>query len=563
MQSAFYKPSPVSGKDFFYTFLNAHQVSVLFGVPGAQLDPLYSPVPAGQQLVLARHETTAGYMAEGAARLSGRPGVVFGIGGPGCAQLLPAVMSAAAEQTPLLVVTGDHLSHCADQGGFQAGGAADRALLAPYCKAQLRIEQPADWLQLPQLWAQCQAVPAGPVQLQVPFDSWFFAVPEARELAPELAAPVSIPLDLTPWLQAPRVAVLAGGLFPPAAAPALRRWLEQHQLPLATSLDARGLLPEDHPLCAGVFGYGGTQRASDLMLQDLDTLLVLGAPLNERNTLNQHPGFWRKKQIVTLGCPLPSGLAGRVQQALPRPDLPALLASLNAEGASVPTERETWLRQWQARTAADTGAATAAPEVCSKAGSAPLLQWIRALQASWPADCPLFVDAGQVRPAIAAGWRVQQPGQIQMANQLGAMGWALGAGIGACALSRQATGILIGDGSLLMYGLDLSVAVQHQLPLCCLLSDNGSWGSVQQRLPGDSSLARFAPVDWPRLAEALGLQVFCPQSPAELVQALQGFFAQPRPSLIVLPTPADYSAPAGQTLNAWLSEAHPDLVASS
>src|SRR5262249_27011039 len=141
------------------------------------------------------------------------------------------------------------------------------------------------------------AAPSGPVHLSLTHDALtgacdtapspvgpFFA--DARPLARD-AAEAAIALITTPE-RGGRIAILAGaGIEHDAAAARLREIAERWHIPVATTLRAKGVLPEDHDLSLGVFGYAGTRHATAAILgAELDCLIVLGSGFNERDTMH-------------------------------------------------------------------------------------------------------------------------------------------------------------------------------------------------------------------------------------------------------------------------------------
>ncbi|HYG58471.1 MAG TPA: thiamine pyrophosphate-binding protein, partial [Symbiobacteriaceae bacterium] len=96
-------------------------VTTLFAIPGAQVDGLLMEAASDGrfQIILAAHEQGAGYMADGFARLSGVPGIVIAINGPGATNLTTAAITAQADHSPVLFLTGDAPAVLAGYGGFQ------------------------------------------------------------------------------------------------------------------------------------------------------------------------------------------------------------------------------------------------------------------------------------------------------------------------------------------------------------------------------------------------------------------------------------------------------------
>ena len=297
-------PRTILGTDYILAALAAEGLGHLFMVPGGLVDPFLPALARQKKLtpVVAAHEGGAVYMADGYARASGSFGAALGIGGPGCCNMATAVAAAKTDGSPLLVMTGEVPIEMQGRGEFQDASQAtldDTAVMAPLTRLSKTVASAKKlnhWFRhaLTTMWAQ----PRGPVHLSLTHDalvgesaadyvavSGFFA--HAWRLSME-AAETALRLLADQASAKSRIAILAGaGVEHDAAAARLKEIAERWSIPVATTLRAKGVFPEDHALSLGVFGYAGSRHATAAILGgELDCLLVLGSGFNERDTMH-------------------------------------------------------------------------------------------------------------------------------------------------------------------------------------------------------------------------------------------------------------------------------------
>ncbi len=294
------------GTDFILNALVSEGVDHLFMVPGGLVDPF---LPAlGRQTALtpivAAQEGGATYMADGYARASGKFGAALCIGGPGLANTVTAVATAQTDGSPVFLMSGEVATLVEGLGVFQDASPQtldDVTTMKAITRYSSSIDNPRN---LPHLFKhallQLRTRPAGPVHLSLPGDCLAAELSvEHSPIDPALTNPNSLSLAAaqsslrhflsSPGAEAPaKIAILAGsGVEHAHAAHALRQFAELWRIPVATTLRAKGVFPEDHPLSLGVFGYAGTHH-SRMALTDasLDLLIILGSGLNERDTMH-------------------------------------------------------------------------------------------------------------------------------------------------------------------------------------------------------------------------------------------------------------------------------------
>ncbi|WP_296268518.1 5-guanidino-2-oxopentanoate decarboxylase [Pseudomonas sp. UBA6562] len=271
--------------EFLVQQLQAWGVDTVFGIPGVHTVELYRGLPgSGIRHVTPRHEQGAGFMADGYARVSGKPGVCFIITGPGMTNILTAMGQAYADSIPMLVISSVNERERLGQGrGYLHELPDQRALVAgvaAFSQTVLAVEE------LPEVLARAFAVFDGqrprPVHIELPLDV-ITASAEHLRLQPRLVTqpPAPLPALIEQAAQRLREALnplllIGGGCV---AQPALVRQLaEALDAPTALTINAKGLLPPDHPL---LLGSNQSLVPVRQLARDADVVLAIGTELGE------------------------------------------------------------------------------------------------------------------------------------------------------------------------------------------------------------------------------------------------------------------------------------------
>ncbi len=535
-------------------------LSHVFLVPGGLLDPFLPALAATDALVpiVAAHEGGAACMADGYARASGRFGACFAIGGPGITNMVTAVAAACTDQSPVMVISGQVPTDWEGRGGFQDSSPAtlnDVVLLQSLAKSSLIVENPhlvshhlrASFLKM-------LASPQGPVHISFPLDLQRIEVGQPWDrLDASVYSPsfVDLPALERFWQillpaglrQAPaRIVVLAGaGVEKSRAAGELLAFAERFEIPVATTLRAKGVFPEDHRLSLGIFGYAGHRHAIETITSgEVEVLLVLGSGLSQRDTL-----FWDRKILPrrslvhvdldpkvigrTWHTEVPLvGDCGEVLRSLmgARPERLAGLAATNPE-------RRAWLQRLRS------SGPCCYDEEHTSSDAVPLhpARVVRDLRRVMPRETVLVVDSGAHRAFCGHYWEAYEPLTYISATNLGPMGWAIPAGIGA-KLARPERPLVVatGDGCMLMHGMEIQTAGRYDIPVIFLVINNSALGNVWLRArkagPGPAALAELPTHDWAGFARSLGLKAATVTEPAALAPALQAALAANAPYLL-------------------------------
>jgi acetolactate synthase I/II/III large subunit len=558
----------VNGATYIVQSLAAEGLDHLFMVPGGMNDPFMPAMTAGGlRTIVAAHEGGAAYMADGYARASGRLGVAFGIGGPGVFNMVTALAAARVDRSAVLAISGEVPTDREGLGGFQdASGAAldDVSVLKPVTAQSLSVAAPG----LLDAELRTAALTAlrdrFPVHLSVPLDvqraevnaTWtplptaayrpqFVDEPALQEAIRVFGSDAGAP--------AANVVILAGiGVRQAGAEAALIRVAERFEIPVATTLPAKGSLPEDHPLALGVFGYGGSRWATEAILDPgVEVLLVVGSPLSQRDTLNWDAKMLPRAELIQVDAD-PS-LIGRTWPAsVPVTASPkAFLERLAAADGSIAAGLEAGLAQRRAFLAdiRSRGPRTyETDDMQSDAVPMHPARMVAEARAACPRDTVLAVDSGAHRAWCSEYWPSYGNNDYVSLANLAPMGGAIPLGIGAkLARPQRPLVVATGDGCMLMHGMEIHTAARHQIPLVVLVFDNRSYGNIWYRAhglgPGPEALTDIPGIDWPAFARALGGDGVMVERPEQIAEAFERGLAYPGPFVIAARIDKRYLTP--------------------
>jgi acetolactate synthase-1/2/3 large subunit len=482
--------------------LEAYGVDTVFGIPGVHTVELYRGLPATRiRHVTPRHEQGAGFMADGYARVSGRPGVCFIITGPGMTNILTAMGQAFGDSVPMLVISSvNRTEHLGMGQGRLHELQSQRSVVAGvagFSHTLLRAEQ------LPEVLARAFALFAGarprPVHIEIPIDvitSEAGHLPlEPRPLpgppgpAPDL---IERAADLLRTAKRPLV-VLGGGAAD--AGEEARRLVERLDAPVVNTVNAKGVLPPGHPLHAGEnMAFAPIREA----LRQADVVVAVGTEFGETE---MYPD------------PQPLAFDGRLIRIDIDPE-----QLVRGFPAAVPILSDARL----ALAALDAALGTQRPDGSGARRAAEIRAAVRELW--WPAVAvhervldvvqralgdPIIVG-DQTQP-VYGGNQFFAPSRprswFNSSTGYGTLGYALPAAIGAkLAAPERPVVALIGDGGLQFTLSELATAVEAKVPLVVLVWNNEGYGEIKTYM---------AEKDIPQI----GVDIFTP----DFVAIAQGF----------------------------------------
>lgn len=521
--------------------LERYGVDQVFGIPGVHTVELYRGLARSTiEHVTPRHEQGAGFMADGYARTSGKPGVCFIITGPGMTNITTAMGQAYADSIPMLVIS-------SVQSRSQLGGGrgklhelpAQGALVAGVAAFSHTLMSADD---LPVVLARAFAVFQGgrprPVHIEIPLDvlveqADHLLASEPVHVARAGAAPAAVAQMASLLAGAQRPLILAGGGSIDAAA-ALTRLAEQLQAPVALTINAKGMLPSAHPLL-----IGSTQSlvATRKLVCEADVVLAIGTELGETDyDVTFAGGFEIPGTLLRIDIDpdqtvrnYPPKVALVADAEVATEALLTALASL-----TLPARRA----DWGATRAAVLRKKVQATFDENMRGQTVFLQTI--LQ-----ELPEAVLVGDSTQPVYTGnvtLELEHPRRwFNASTGYGTLGYALPAAIGAWlgrSPERKERGpvvCLIGDGGLQFTLPELASAVEAKIPVIVLLWNNQGYEEIKKYMVNRAiepvGVDIYTP-DFIGVAKALGCAAEAVAGVEELRAALRQACDRTLPTLI-------------------------------
>jgi 5-guanidino-2-oxopentanoate decarboxylase len=511
--------------------LENYGVDTAFGIPGVHNVEMYRALPASRiKHILARHEQGAGFMADGYARASGRPGVCFTITGPGLLNILTPMGQAWSDSSPVYVISSalDIRDNAQGRGRLHemqnqrqaAASIATRAVTA-FTPKDVRDAVAA-------AFSGFRAERPRPAYLELPLDllkepcgeGWF---PRALPSRPQ-AAPEQISEACRLLSSARKPLIILGGGAVDAGGPA-REIAEALGAVVLTTIAGKGTIASSHPLCLGA--RMAQEPAKKVMLES-DVILAVGTEISETDLWES--AIELRAKIVRIDID-PQSLArphcshvailadarqalDAIARALPAPDAEKR-RSENQEFISAYFRRES----------------AAEDELRSL-----LRKVLAAIRASLPGDAIIASDMTQIAYAANEIFDMDVPRSWIHPVGFGTLGFALPAAIGAkVALPARPVVAMAGDYGFQYTANELGTAVElgQQLPI--LLWNNDALGQIRDDMvmkgiqPNAVTLRN---PDFQALAKAYGCAAEMPKSLDELRAAIARSFKARGPTLI-------------------------------
>lgn len=514
--------------------LEKYDVDTVFGIPGVHNLELYRGLAdSGLRHILTRHEQGAGFMADGYARVSSKPGVCFVISGPGVTNISTPMGQAYSDSVPMLVISSDAPSKTLGKGlGYLHEVTDLSAVTKPLTAFSATVTSPEE---VPKVLARAFNIFASerprPVHIAVPLDILATDAEGAwkTQAIPTKPTPISDEVNLAAELltEATRPLVIVGGGFANTGAANLKALVERLDVPFVTTSTGKGILSETHPLSLGA---SVSQKATQALISDADVVLALGTELADTDCFEGHYGFSGKlihididaKQIgnffeTELGIvadaavmvevlleelgnisPTYSDKSGNVREKVGKIKQ-GILESLS------PLEKEHHIL-------------------------------LKNLRNALPENAFVTADMTQLAYSAVYLFEVPKPNSWFFPMGYGTLGYALPAAIGAkFAALERAGAVLVGDAGFQYTLQELGTAVEHNLSLPIILWNNGGLGEIERSMEAVSiDPVQVTPhnPDFVALAKAYGCDALKVKSKKAFEQAVSESQEKDKPTLI-------------------------------
>lgn len=474
----------LTGAQALIKSLEMQGVETVFGLPGGAILPVYDPLLESPiRHILVRHEQGAGHAAEGFAQATGRPGVAIVTSGPAATNIVTAVADAYVDSIPIVVITGQVATTSIGTDAFQETDTT--GITMSVTKHNWLITQASD---IPRVIAEAFHVATtgrpGPVVVDLPKDvandtmEWYW--PRRLDLPgyqPTVKGHAKMIEQAAAMIASSKRPVIyaGGGLIRGNASAELRALVDRSGIPVVTTLMARGVIADSHPLCLGMPGMHGNFTAVT-SLQQADLVIALGSRFDDRVT-GKIDAFAAKARIIHVDID-PAEL-GKVR----RPDVPivgdvkSVIPEITRHLPAQAPDLSEWisqLRAWQ-----EQYPYSYEP---SLPGAAIKPQYVvERISALAPADTIVVSGVGQHQMWASQYFKFENPNSWINSGGLGTMGFAVPAAIGAkTGRPRSTVWAIDGDGCFQMTAQELVTATAERIPIKVAILNNGYLGMVRQ-----------------------------------------------------------------------------------
>ncbi|MHB8619219.1 MAG: sulfoacetaldehyde acetyltransferase [Chloroflexota bacterium] len=525
--------------------LVAEGVDLIPGIVGsAFMDALDLFEAAGIRFLPVAHEQNAAHMADGYARISGKPGVIFAQNGPGITNFVTGVAAAYWAHTPMVVFTPSTGSMGTGLGGFQE--TEQMPIFSKITKWQVQVNRPERMAELVRRAFYLAKAEMGPVQVDIPRD--FFYGEIETEIYPSMtlergAGQAHQIAEAAALLAGARFPVIlaGGGVVQANAVDEVRQLAEYLTAPVANSYLHNDSFPASHELAAGPLGYQGSKAAMNLIAQ-ADVVLALGTRLGPFGTLPQYGiTYWpQDARIIQVDADhRVLGLTKKVSMGIngdARATAQALIAKLKEQAPSRPRdegrvrkiahEKQTWAEELAT--------------LSSRSGE-PLSprRALSLLEQAMPRDVIVTTDIGNICSVSNSYLHFEGSRQFLAAMSFGNCGYSYPTALGAKMARPEAPVVAyVGDGAWGMSLAEVMTAVREDIPVVAVVFNNSQWGAEKKNQVdyyGDRYVAtNLKNPDFDAVARAMGADGYKVEREADVQDALRTALSNRRPAVINL-----------------------------
>ena len=550
-------------------------IEYVFGIPGGGTGQIYDLLYGKEdriKTILVRHEQIAAIMADAYGRATGKPAVIMGQGLFMGSNATFGIMEAMLSSSPMVVITdtsdGGVGFHAANQSGAGEYGSIDlpsifkamtkyTSLAASPKEAvlgtQLAIKHATSGRPGPACVLMRSAAIGGEVDVESP--------PFVHNTAGYLntAKPQSAPQDIQRAVeilsQSRRPVLVAGnGVHLSKSHSQLQELAEIWGMPVATSYKGKSAIAETHPLSLGMVGVYG-QEAANKAVGDADTVVVVGAKLTPQDTVRESPSIFdpTRQKIIQIDIddrnagwtfPVELGLIG---------DAGSILSQMVEASRQAASDSSATRQEWTSGLAKRKQdlAFYEDPELHRDSSPATPQRVVALLQENLPPETIFALDAGNNRTWMAHFFKSQQANTFFCPGGTAGMGWGLPAAVGLKLVYPDRPVVCVtGDGGYMMTVNAISTALQYDLPILCIVFNDGALGMVRQhQAEGRYIASEFFPTDNAAVARgfgAFGVQV---GDSRDLPDAIREALASGLPAVVDVlidrgPSPDDWRADA-------------------
>jgi acetolactate synthase I/II/III large subunit len=525
--------------------LESVDVDAAFGGAGENAAGLMLALEDSQKVrgIITRHEQAASFMACGYAMFTDKLGVCFATAGPGAFNLFSGLAAAMSDSYPVLAISGYARMAWQGRGSLNETSGLNRT---PDSRKMFEATTKGSWL-LTDVDETCdvleQAVNLafegrpGPVHIHVPEDltergesvtSYHDVRLDIRPVEPDPAKVEAIATTLAEALSDRRkvVALVGFGAIRSRAYAEVRALIERFQIPLVTTMDGKGIVPESHPLAIGLFCDSGHSSAWEAF-READVVLAIGNAFNQHATFNYHEGLFDGKTLIHVNISESEiDKAYKADHALvsdAKPAVAAIHAALDGKVGGVP-ESKVHGQDWEAR------------KIPHLPGEIHPGRLARQIGRMLPPNGILLADAGAHLAWLGYYVELEHGQNFRKAGEFGPMAGHVNGAIGLKLAHPDRTVVVgCGDGCYNLSGFELMTAVEHKIPVIWVIFNDGEFKLIklyQLSAYMDSALVEFENPDYAAYARACGAVGHTVTTLEEFEDAFRASLGTGRPTVI-------------------------------
>ncbi len=501
------------------SLLEAYGVDTIFGIPGVHNVEMYRALPRSKiNHILTRHEQGAGFMADGYARATGKPGVCFTITGPGLLNILTPIGQAWSDSSNILVISSalDITESAQGRGRLHEMISQHQAAKSVTSHAARAYTAKDVQNAIASAFARFASTRPRPAYLEVPLDLFNAPAGEgwAATALPERPQASAHQIEAAASkLQAAKhpLLILGGGAL--SAGNTAVNIAEKLGCPIITTTAGKGAVRADHPLCWGyLLGYPETQK----IISESDAILCVGSELSETD-------FWNTDFVITKN--------------LIRIDIdPDSLARPHKAEIAILSDAALALKLLDENLKSNKTQNQIAPQTIDTPLRNILSQALKVIRDSLPQETVVTSDMTQLAYAANEIFPVYNPHTWIHPVGFGTLGFALPAAIGAkFGVGKKPVAALIGDYGFQYTINELGTAVEHKLPVVILLWNNDALGQIRDDMVSKGiqpNAVTLQNPDFQMLARAYGAKAERPQNLKALGLAITAALNADGPTLI-------------------------------
>ncbi len=471
----------------------------IFGIPGIHNLPIFDAInDSNITAIINKHEQGSGFMADGYARIKRTsPGVEVLAAGPGALNAISATSTSYLDSIPLLILAGGVGTNVSGKGG--AHDIDQVASFASVTKLSRKIRGSNTYLEIRDAFNLANQPRQRPVFIEIPFDLQLKTVPVARynrSYSSNIPNSSAISEIIKEIENNDKIVVIAGGgVISSFAEGELREFSTFLNIPVATTINGMGAIPNESPRSIGISFLDSSASS----IEKADLVIALGCRFSERTTRD-----WGLKLKKLIQVDIDTQEFGKnyqpdiAIQANIKDFLGLLLQGIKAKGGNLRKSR--W---WKSAFSEERP-----PRISHD--STFIHQTIAEIIKSIGTNAILSVDTGYAFWGTIGTYKCALPRRYICSAGNGGMGYALPASIGAKLAKPELSSIaLVGDGSFMMSGAELSVAVNNNIDVTVVIFNDSGFGSIrdyQRKAYGERLIGTtFKTIDFKKLSEGLGV----------------------------------------------------------